>query len=300
MRRTRSSIAHGAQLGRQAPGPLDRAPARAAAAGPRARSPEHSARNGLPEKIAPSRLRLAGPAAAGHELRERRDPASPWPGAASAPSPARPQRGSAIRGGGRMEKSHACGPVIGLLRGRQDRLPLGGRSTPASVDAWPLAGARARRWCPGSKRLGRERDASPSEIPDRSVRGDRAGGRRPCSGASTAARSRWPSPSRCCSAWSTAALPTPSRSRTPSCLAARGGRGRAGGAQRRGSHATRASWSLRAPSVRATVAVPPLLLERRLQLAEVQLDLPSIELTRDDERQARLDLRPAARVDTAG
>ena len=37
-----------------------------------------------------------------------------------------------------------------------------------------------------------------------------------------------------------------------------------------------------APSVRATVAVPPLLLDQRLQLAEVQLDLPSIGLTRDE------------------
>ena len=48
--------------------------------------------------------------------------------------------------------------------------------------------------------------------------------------------------------------------------------------------------------VRATVAVPPLLLEQRLELVDVELDLPEIQLTRDEDRKLvlRFDQRLAA------
>ena len=51
-----------------------------------------------------------------------------------------------------------------------------------------------------------------------------------------------------------------------------------------------------APLVRATVAVPPLVLEQRLQLVDVELDLPEIQLTRDENRKfvLRFDQRIAA------
>ena len=40
-----------------------------------------------------------------------------------------------------------------------------------------------------------------------------------------------------------------------------------------------------APLVRASVAVPPLLLEQRLELVDVTVDLPEIQLTRDEQRK---------------
>ena len=55
-----------------------------------------------------------------------------------------------------------------------------------------------------------------------------------------------------------------------------------------------------APLVRATVAVPPLVLEQRLQLVDVELDLPEIQLTPRREPQVRPALRSAHRRDTLG
>ena len=200
------------------------------------------------------------------------------PDGASASARARPSCGSATRGGGRTECAQRSWLPSVVRGGAGGSVEQGGPVNPSSPAPRPLAaapslvdGAGAAE-APGPERArcasaqdparpravvlgGRRRRAAVAPRPGPGVAGLRAAGAADADRPRLALRGHvHASPS-----WSGCA------SRTRSALEVQ---------QRRGCAPARASWSPARRWCAATVAVPPLLLEQRIELVEVELELP--------------------------